>query len=195
MRAPAALRTWRRRCVRWRRSSADVFAPDAGWDSSSNLNFRLDRRAPDMTDTQAVHAPPVAENRTLRRSLYPHRGDAGRHQPEWRHLRRLVAQPDGYRGRRVRLQDREAAHGHGGDRRDEIFANPCSSAISYPCTPASSRLARPRSPSIRAWVMRRKEMHSILVTDGNFTYVAIDDQGVRRSSRRARRRSRRRGRH
>jgi acyl-CoA thioesterase YciA len=25
--------------------------------------------------------------------------------------------------------------------------------------------------------MRRKEMHSILVTDGNFTYVAIDDAG------------------
>jgi acyl-CoA thioesterase YciA len=25
--------------------------------------------------------------------------------------------------------------------------------------------------------MRRKEMHSILVTDGNFTYVSIDDQG------------------
>jgi acyl-CoA thioesterase YciA len=30
---------------------------------------------------------------------------------------------------------------------------------------------------IEAWVMRRKEMHSILVTDGNFTYVAIDDSG------------------
>jgi acyl-CoA thioesterase YciA len=26
-------------------------------------------------------------------------------------------------------------------------------------------------------VLRRKEMHSILVTDGNFTYVSIDDQG------------------
>jgi acyl-CoA thioesterase YciA len=30
---------------------------------------------------------------------------------------------------------------------------------------------------LEAWVLRRKEMHSILVTDGNFTYVAIDDQG------------------
>jgi len=30
---------------------------------------------------------------------------------------------------------------------------------------------------LEAWVMRRKEMHSILVTDGNFTYVSIDDQG------------------
>ena len=31
--------------------------------------------------------------------------------------------------------------------------------------------------AVEAWVLRRKEMHSILVTDGNFTYVAIDDQG------------------
>jgi acyl-CoA thioesterase YciA len=30
---------------------------------------------------------------------------------------------------------------------------------------------------LEAGVMRRKEMHSILVTDGNFTYVSIDDQG------------------
>ena len=30
---------------------------------------------------------------------------------------------------------------------------------------------------IEAWVMRRNETHSILVTDGNFTYVSIDDLG------------------
>jgi acyl-CoA thioesterase YciA len=30
---------------------------------------------------------------------------------------------------------------------------------------------------VEAWVMRRKEMHSILVTDGNFTYVSIDESG------------------
>jgi acyl-CoA thioesterase YciA len=30
---------------------------------------------------------------------------------------------------------------------------------------------------LEAWVLRRREMHSILVTDGNFTYVSIDDQG------------------
>ena len=30
---------------------------------------------------------------------------------------------------------------------------------------------------IEAWVLRRKEMLSILVTDGNFTYVPIDDAG------------------
>jgi acyl-CoA thioesterase YciA len=28
---------------------------------------------------------------------------------------------------------------------------------------------------LEAWVLRRKEMHSILVTDGHFTYVSIDD--------------------
>ena len=30
---------------------------------------------------------------------------------------------------------------------------------------------------LEAWVLRRKELHSILVTDGNFTYVSIDDHG------------------
>jgi acyl-CoA thioesterase YciA len=30
---------------------------------------------------------------------------------------------------------------------------------------------------LEAWVLRRKEMQSILVTDGNFTYVSIDDSG------------------
>ena len=30
---------------------------------------------------------------------------------------------------------------------------------------------------LEAWVLRRKEMQPILVTDGNFTYVAIDEHG------------------
>ncbi len=30
---------------------------------------------------------------------------------------------------------------------------------------------------VEAWVIRRKETNSILVTDGNFTYVAIDEDG------------------
>jgi acyl-CoA thioesterase YciA len=30
---------------------------------------------------------------------------------------------------------------------------------------------------LEAWVTRRKEVQSILVTDGNFTYVSIDEQG------------------
>src|ERR1700749_4038389 len=30
---------------------------------------------------------------------------------------------------------------------------------------------------LEAWAVRRREMQSILVTEGNFTYVSIDDQG------------------
>ena len=30
---------------------------------------------------------------------------------------------------------------------------------------------------LEAWVLRRKESQPILVTDGNFTYVSIDDNG------------------
>jgi acyl-CoA thioesterase YciA len=30
---------------------------------------------------------------------------------------------------------------------------------------------------LETWVLRRKDMKSILVTDGNFTYVSIDEQG------------------
>jgi acyl-CoA thioesterase YciA len=30
---------------------------------------------------------------------------------------------------------------------------------------------------LEAWVLRRNETQAILVTDGNFTYVSIDDQG------------------
>jgi acyl-CoA thioesterase YciA len=30
---------------------------------------------------------------------------------------------------------------------------------------------------LEAWVLRRNELHSILVTDGHFTYVSIDDHG------------------
>ena len=30
---------------------------------------------------------------------------------------------------------------------------------------------------LEAWVLRRREEHPFLVTDGNFTYVSIDDHG------------------
>ena len=30
---------------------------------------------------------------------------------------------------------------------------------------------------LEAWVLRRKESRAILVTDGNFTYVSIDEEG------------------
>ena len=37
---------------------------------------------------------------------------------------------------------------------------------------------------LEAWVLRRRESHSILVTDGNFTYVSIDEQGQKQLIRR-----------
>ena len=37
---------------------------------------------------------------------------------------------------------------------------------------------------LEAWVLRRNESHSILVTDGNFTYVSIDDRGQKQVIRR-----------
>ena len=37
---------------------------------------------------------------------------------------------------------------------------------------------------LQAWVLRRNESHSILVTDGNFTYVSIDEQGRKQMIRR-----------
>jgi acyl-CoA thioesterase YciA len=30
---------------------------------------------------------------------------------------------------------------------------------------------------LEAWALRRRELQPILVTDGNFTYVSIDDDG------------------
>ena len=37
---------------------------------------------------------------------------------------------------------------------------------------------------LEAWVLRRNENASILVTDGNFTYVSIDEQGRKQPIRR-----------
>ena len=37
---------------------------------------------------------------------------------------------------------------------------------------------------LEAWVLRRNESRSILVTDGNFTYVSIDEQGRKQLIRR-----------
>ena len=120
--------------------------------------------------------PPLA-NRTARRSLHPHAGDAGRHQPQRRHFRRLAAQPDGYRRWRVRIQGRQVPHRDGRDRGDEFPQTVYVGDL----VSVHANLVRIGTTSItvhlEAWVVRRKEMQSILVTDGNFTYVSIDDQG------------------
>src|ERR1700754_2853086 len=44
------------------------------------------------------------------------------------------------------------------------------------------RIGRPSiTVRLEAWVLPRKATHSILVTEGNFPYVAIDDQGQPRA--------------
>jgi len=113
----------------------------------------------------------------LRRSLYPHAGDAGRYQPERRYLWRLAAQPDGYRRRNFCFKDREIPRGDGRDRGYEFpQARLVGDLVSV-----HANLVRIGRTSVtvhlEAWVLRRKEMHSMLVTDGNFTYVSIDDSG------------------
>ncbi len=83
--------------------------------------LRAGRRLGDfqVTDTH-VHAPPATESGPQRRALHPHARDAGRYQPERRHLRRLAAQPDGHQRRRVRRQDHQVPQRHGRDRGDEF---------------------------------------------------------------------------
>ena len=55
------------------------------------------------------------------------------------------------------------------------------SATSSPCMPHLVRVGRTSiTVHLEAWVLRRKEMQPILVTDGNFTYVSIDEQGLPR---------------
>ena len=52
------------------------------------------------------------------------------------------------------------------------------SAISFRSTPIWCGSGRTSiTVHLEAWVVRRKELQSILVTDGNFTYVSIDDDG------------------
>ena len=51
------------------------------------------------------------------------------------------------------------------------------SAISCPSTPIWCGSADLDHRRLEAWVIRRKDRQSLLVTDGNFTYVSIDDRG------------------
>src|SRR3981189_1488790 len=65
MREPARLKTWRRRCARWRKSSAaGSRRTPAGTVSNSRISDPTDG-ALLMTDTQAVHAPPDSETEPL----------------------------------------------------------------------------------------------------------------------------------
>ena len=130
-----------------------------------------------MTDTQAVHAPPVAEiepcgdlcTRTL--AMPADTNQNGDIFGGW-----LLSQMDiagGIFGSKIAKLRTVTVAIDAMNFRKPVFVG---DLVSVHAT-----LARIGKTSItvhlEAWVVRRKEVHSILVTDGNFTYVAIDDQG------------------
>src|ERR1700743_590741 len=150
--------------------------PD-GTTSNSPTSKSGFRRAPDMTDAPAVHAPPNTEAEPV--------GDLC--------IRTLAMPADTNQNGDIfggwLLSQMDLAGG--------VFASKITKsrtvtvaieAMNF-CKPGfggglfslHATLGRIGKTSITvhldAWVLRRKEMQSILVTDGNFTYVAIDDQG------------------
>jgi 3-hydroxyacyl-CoA dehydrogenase len=97
-------------------------------------------------------------------------------------FRRLAAQPDGYRRRRVRVQDRKVAHRDRRDRGDEFPQGRLCRRSRF--GPRQSGAGRPHLDHRASRSLGRApqgECKPILVTDGNFTYVSIDDQKAVRS--------------
>ena len=130
-----------------------------------------------MTDTQAVHTPPLAETepcgdlctRTL--AMPADTNQNGDIFGGW-----LLSQMDiagGIFGSKIAKLRTVTVAIDAMNFRKPVFVG---DLVSVHAT-----LARIGKTSItvhlEAWVVRRKEVHSILVTDGNFTYVAIDDEG------------------
>jgi acyl-CoA thioesterase YciA len=131
----------------------------------------------EMTDTQAVHAPPVAETepcgdlctRTL--AMPADTNQNGDIFGGW-----LLSQMDiggGVFASKVAKSRTVTVAIDAMNFRKPVFVGDLVSV--------HANLVRIGKTSItvhlEAWVLRRREMQSILVTDGNFTYVAIDDKG------------------
>src|ERR1700692_5069346 len=130
-----------------------------------------------MTDTQAVHAPPIAENEP--------RGDPTI--PTLAMPADTNANGDSFGGGLLSQMD------IGGG----IFASKIAKSRTVTVAIDAMNFRKPVfvgdvvsvhanlvrigktsiTVHLEAWVIRRKETRSILVTDGNFTYVSIDDQG------------------
>ena len=130
-----------------------------------------------MTDTQAVHAPPVAESepcgdlciRTL--AMPADTNQNGDIFDGW-----LLSQMDvggGVFASKITKSRTVTVAIEAMNFRKPVYVGDLVSV--------HANLVRIGRTSItvrlEAWVLRRKEMKSILVTDGNFTYVSIDDQG------------------
>src|ERR1700731_2920766 len=130
-----------------------------------------------MTNTQAVHAPPIAENEprgdlTIRTLAMPADTNAnGDIFGGW-----LLSQMDiggGIFASKITKSRTVTVAVEAMNFRKPVFVGDVVSV--------HANLVRVGKTSItvhlEAWVIRRKEMQSILVTDGNFTYVSIDDSG------------------
>src|SRR6201991_1403141 len=177
MHAPAASTMWCWPCGRWRRGSAAGSRRMPAGIGLRNIIRIRPTGPPDMTDTQAVHAPVSTETTPL--------GDLC--------IRTLAMPADTNQNGDIfggwLLSQMDLGGG--------VFASKIANsrtvtvaieAINFrkpvyvgDLVSVHASLVRIGKTSITvhldAWVLRRKEMQSILVTDGNFTYVAIDDQG------------------
>ena len=128
-----------------------------------------------MTDTQAVHAPPVAESepcgdlciRTLAMPADTNQNGFG----GW-----LLSQMDvggGVFASKIAKSRTVTVAIEAMNFRKPVFVGDLVSVHANLVRIGRSSI----TVHLEAWVLRRKEMQSILVTDGNFTYVSIDDQG------------------
>jgi acyl-CoA thioesterase YciA len=133
--------------------------------------------APDMTDTQTVHAPPVAETEpngdlSIRTLAMPADTNAnGDIFGGW-----LLSQMDlggGIFASKVAKSRTVTVAIEAMNFRKPVYVGDLVSVHANLVKVGRTSI----TVHIEAWVLRRRETHSILVTDGNFTYVAIDDQG------------------
>src|ERR1019366_8425066 len=177
MREPAALRMWCRRCARWQRSlAAGSRRMPAGTVSNKIISDSIDG-ASDMPDTQAVRAPPNTEaepcgDLSIRTLAMPADTNAnGDIFGGW-----LLSQMDiggGIFASKIARSRTVTVAIEAMNFRKPVFVG---DLVSVHATLVRIGRTSVNVP-LEAWVLRRKEMNSILVTDGNFTYVSIDDQG------------------
>jgi len=130
-----------------------------------------------MTDTQAVHAPPIAETepngdlsiRTL--AMPADTNQNGDIFGGW-----LLSQMDlggGVFSSKIAKSRTVTVAIEAMNFRKPVFVGDVVSVHANLVRVGKTSL----TVHLEAWVLRAREMHSILVTDGNFTYVSIDDQG------------------
>src|ERR1019366_1299526 len=170
MREPEGQRMWCRRCARWRRSSAaGSRRMPAGIASNNIISDSIDG-ASDMTDTQAVHAPPNTEaepcgDLSIRTLAMP--ADTNQNGDifgGW-----LLSQMDiggGVFASKIAKSRTVTVAIEAMNFRKPVYVGDLVSVHATLVKIGRTSI----TVHIEAWVLCRKEMQSILVTDGNFTY-------------------------